>query len=371
MKKALIVGVATGQNPRTVARMIRQELGGNLVRALTISRTEIVRSYRTASLRGYQANADILEGWVWHAALDRRTCAFCWSQHGSLHKLDEVMATHPRCRCTIAPRTVGWEAILGEKGKGIPDSRPKIEKGRDLFEQLSDERKRDILGPAKFAAYQEGKLKLADVAGSRKDPKWVPVGYERSLRDILGEEEAKKWLRLFRQRLAEHEPGFERRVRDLEMDVARRAVEVMHVVDDRGTVLFTATGDKQGIDLTEDQVAACKGKIVIHNHPTGKAFSTKDLRFLLDSRAKELRAIGTDHLYVLRPRPDEDWDWEDARVLVDTVMAQVRREMRDYIYRGIMTPEEADLNFRHQVWKDFAEIRGWEYRREPWPRPTA
>ena len=154
----------------------------------------MLRSYRTASLRSYQANSDIVEGWVWHGARDSRECAFCWSQEWSLHGLIEPFASHPRCRCSPIGRTVGWEAILGEKGRGIPDTRPKIEKGEDLFEQLPDERKRAILGPAKFAVYQNGELKLEDVAGFRRDKKWGLVGYERSLRDILGPKEAKKWM---------------------------------------------------------------------------------------------------------------------------------------------------------------------------------
>lgn len=184
VRDALIAGVATGQNPRTIARQVRQALGGNLVRALTIGRTEVLRSYRTASLRSYQANSDIMRGWVWHAALDRRTCAFCWSQHGEFHEVTERFATHPRCRCSPLPQTKTWQELGFED---VPETRVELEKGRDLFERLSAERKREILGPAKFAAYQEGKLKLADVAGFRRDRKWGPVGYERSLRDILGE----------------------------------------------------------------------------------------------------------------------------------------------------------------------------------------
>ncbi len=130
--------------------------GRELVRALTISRTEMLRSCRTASLRSYRACADIMEGWVWHAAQDRRTCGFCWSQHGRVFPIDAPFATHPRRRCSAVPRTVGWDAILGEKGRDIPDTRPKTEKGEDLFERLSDERKQQILGPAKYAAYQHG-----------------------------------------------------------------------------------------------------------------------------------------------------------------------------------------------------------------------
>jgi hypothetical protein len=46
VRSALIAGVATGQGARQIARRIRGELGGNLTRALTISRTEVLRAYR-------------------------------------------------------------------------------------------------------------------------------------------------------------------------------------------------------------------------------------------------------------------------------------------------------------------------------------
>ena len=44
-RKALIEGVATGQNPRVIARWMRAALGGNLTRALTIARTEVLLVY--------------------------------------------------------------------------------------------------------------------------------------------------------------------------------------------------------------------------------------------------------------------------------------------------------------------------------------
>jgi len=77
----------------------------------------------------------------------------------------------------------------------VPETSAQVERGTlDLFERLPDGRKRQILGPAKFAAYQNGKLKPEDMAGFRRDKKWGPVGYERSLRDILGSKQAEKWI---------------------------------------------------------------------------------------------------------------------------------------------------------------------------------
>jgi hypothetical protein len=48
----------------------------------------------------------------------------------------------------------------------------------------------------RIAAYKVGALKLEDVAGFNRDPRWGPVGYERALADIPGPDNAKKWRTL-------------------------------------------------------------------------------------------------------------------------------------------------------------------------------
>ena len=105
VRDALIAGVATGQGPREIARRARLAMGGNLVRALTIARTEVLRSYRESSRRSYQANDDVVKGWVWHSALGTRTCASCWALHGTFHQLDERLDDHPNGRC-LTPGTL-------------------------------------------------------------------------------------------------------------------------------------------------------------------------------------------------------------------------------------------------------------------------
>ena len=180
VRQALLTGVATGQHPTMIARQVRQELGGNLVRALTIARTEVLRAYRESSRRAYDANSDVVRGWVWHSAANTRTCAFCWSMHGTIHSVDERMATHPRCRCTMVPVTRSWQDL----GFDAPAAAITPAVGTDLFEQLPEAQKRSILGPAKFAAYQEGAITLEDLRGFRRDPRWGLVGFERSLAAI-------------------------------------------------------------------------------------------------------------------------------------------------------------------------------------------
>ena len=183
VRDALVAGVATGQNPRVIAQQVRQALGGNLVRALRISRTEVLRSYREASKRSYQANSDVVKGWIWHSALGTRTCPACWAMHGTFHQLDERLDDHVNGRCSAIPVTKTWEEL---GFKGIPEARRQIETGADLFEKLPDADKEKILGKAAFQAYKAGTVKLEDFVGRKVSREWGTMRYTRSLRDVLG-----------------------------------------------------------------------------------------------------------------------------------------------------------------------------------------
>lgn len=181
VRDALVEGIAIGRNPLKTATMIRAALGGNLARAMTISRTETMRAYRAGTQQTYEANSDLLEGWIWVAA--GNACAFCQSKHGTFHPLSEKMASHPRCRCSMAPRAKTVTPLL----------RTRIIPGDERFAALSTKQQRQILGPAKYKAYSTGAIKLSDLAGERFDPVWGQVGYEKSLSAALGEEQAKEF----------------------------------------------------------------------------------------------------------------------------------------------------------------------------------
>lgn len=77
VRSELLQGLALGWHPTQIAEAIRGALGGNLARALMIARTEMLRAYREATRRSYQANDDIVDGWVWNCACTTRSCAMC------------------------------------------------------------------------------------------------------------------------------------------------------------------------------------------------------------------------------------------------------------------------------------------------------
>lgn len=186
--KALITGVTLGDNPRTVAPLVEQALDISRQRALTIARTEMLRSYRSANLETFNANSDVVDQWIWQADLSPRTCAACIAMNGSEHDLSESMDTHVNCRCTQVPKTKSWDAILSPLGidtSGIEDASPDIPSGADWFDQQSAEVQQQILGKAKYQAYKDGQFQLADVVGHAHDEQWGHSIYERSLADTL------------------------------------------------------------------------------------------------------------------------------------------------------------------------------------------
>ncbi len=184
---ALVNGMLVGQNPREVARSLRRALGTTLSRALTISRTETLRAHREATRASYQANSDIVKGWIWHSALGTRTCAACWAMHGTEHRPDEILDDHPNGRCAMIPKTRTWAEIGKQYGidlSDVPDTNPEIEPGVSLFERLPAEQQIKILGPAKWAAWKDGKFALADVVGRKRSREWGTHRYEKSLKEL-------------------------------------------------------------------------------------------------------------------------------------------------------------------------------------------
>ena len=178
-KKRLVVGVATGQGPKAIAAGLREDLGGNLNRALTVARTETLRAYRESSRETYQANEELLEGWVWLAHLGPRTCASCLAMHGTVHPLSEPMGTHPNCRCSAAPKSKGLES-LGING--LPPRQP-VETGAEWLRRQPQPVQASILGDAGAAAWRSGEVRLSDFVKRTRSPEW---GVSRTARGVRG-----------------------------------------------------------------------------------------------------------------------------------------------------------------------------------------
>lgn len=173
LRLALMRGVALGRNPRQVASEIlsRTEgaFNGGRNRALVIARTEMLDAHRAAAMAQDAANADTLQGWLWAATLDARTCPSCWGQHGTLHSLDEPgPLDHQQGRCARVPKTKSWRDLgfdLDEPADLMPDA-------RSTFDALSPEEQTAIMGEKRLALLQNGDIGWGDLSQKRTTDGW-------------------------------------------------------------------------------------------------------------------------------------------------------------------------------------------------------
>jgi SPP1 gp7 family putative phage head morphogenesis protein len=177
-RAVLIAGLARGSGVQTMARGLRDALGISRARAETITRTEVLRAYREAARRTYEANGDLVKGWVWLSAMSARTCAMCFAMQGTFHKNDETLNDHPMGRCTMMPVTKTW-AELGYPD--VPDRTPVVESGDVSFGRLSAAQQQQVLGSrAAYEAYRDGRVTLKDFVGQHRSGTWGTMRYQLS-----------------------------------------------------------------------------------------------------------------------------------------------------------------------------------------------
>jgi SPP1 gp7 family putative phage head morphogenesis protein len=173
VEDGLIQAVALGISPAATARKIREGLGVNLMRALTISRTETLRAYRAATIQTYRANADVVRGWTWRSARSRRSCAACIALDGTFHQVSEPMRPHVRCRCVLIPTLRNVER----------------DRGADWFARQDAETQAAIIGTdAGYEAFKAGKLTLEDFVGLKHDAQWGDSYFQLSVKRALAGE---------------------------------------------------------------------------------------------------------------------------------------------------------------------------------------
>jgi hypothetical protein len=185
MRRALITGVAVGDNPRDVARdmvgRVEGAFNGGLNRALVIARTEVLDAYRAASRYSHAANADVVTGWVWLATLDRRTCPACWAKHGSEYPVSAPgPLDHQQGRCARMPKTRPWSA-LGINVEEPPDVLPDA---RARFDALPEADQLQIMGPTRLELLKSGQVQWDDLARRRDSTGWRPSYIPTPVRDL-------------------------------------------------------------------------------------------------------------------------------------------------------------------------------------------
>jgi hypothetical protein len=170
--EALISGLGRGIGPRSIAPVVRQALSSTPVRALTISRTAVLDSYRGAMFRNYEANADVLSGWRWLCAKSARSCLACLVRDGTVYPLGTPMDRHVNDRCTAEPVVKGRD----------PSDR---QTGAEWFAAQDEATQQNIMGDKAHAAYKAGDVALSDFVGTQHHARWGTSIRVKSLREVL------------------------------------------------------------------------------------------------------------------------------------------------------------------------------------------
>ena len=161
MREAFARAFSEGWGPLRTARYVRRKVKAvSLDRAKLIARTETNRFYRSASHQVYKANTGVLRGWRWTSAKTPATCIFCLAMDGEVFPADQLLQSHPACRCSMVP--------LPEHDFGGPQ--PTL--GSDYFSRLPREDKLRHLGPTKLGMYERGEITLKDNVKFVESPKW-------------------------------------------------------------------------------------------------------------------------------------------------------------------------------------------------------
>jgi SPP1 gp7 family putative phage head morphogenesis protein len=180
MQMALVQGISLGEGPRTVARRVRRAVDIGRYRAETIARTEMIRSAREAQRQLYTQNPAV-QGYRRQATQDSRVCLACLALSGTLQTTDEIMPSHPNCRCVMVPATMSWAEITGDSS--IPDTRPPVATPERILAGLNDSEIQEIMGEGRYRLWKEGKP-LADFVRVKPNQDWGPTTSVIPLREF-------------------------------------------------------------------------------------------------------------------------------------------------------------------------------------------
>jgi SPP1 gp7 family putative phage head morphogenesis protein len=143
--------------------------------ATRIARTNMTAIMNDAQMEVYDANADIILGYRWHATFDRRTSAICASLHGRFWPLGEQPPgppAHPNCRSILIPVLKDQELqamIDGEETQRVKGSSGEEIVSADVdyegwLKQQDEQFQKDVLGSeTKALLFDRGALGVNDM----------------------------------------------------------------------------------------------------------------------------------------------------------------------------------------------------------------
>lgn len=156
-----IVRNVMGQAPRNAQlgsvgaiQTLRNSLTANVRTALQSFATETRNEF-------YKKNEDIINGYKWCSALDRRTCLVCGSLDGKVYRnlsdIPKMMPLHFNCRCVLLPVIDEFEDVVDVRAaeNGYVDDKITYD---DWLGFQDEKTQKYILGDKRYEMYKQGVL---------------------------------------------------------------------------------------------------------------------------------------------------------------------------------------------------------------------
>jgi len=173
MRNVILEGVRLGRNPLQIARLLTNQFGMGFTDSARMMRTLQLYSYREATRANWIAGG-IVEGWIWYATLDDRTCMSCVNMHGTIHTLDENLNDHHNGRCAMLSYPFGLDAL----NMGDPN-------GLDWFNKQSEAQQVEMMGKAKWEAWKGNQFDFSKLTKTYENDVFGTMRSEASLKDLL------------------------------------------------------------------------------------------------------------------------------------------------------------------------------------------
>ena len=134
--------------------------------AEALARTAVMHVSNTARDIFWQANEDIIKGYMRVETLDERTCIVCGLEDGRIYGVNEpkpFLPQHLNCRGILCPlfksfRELGIDAdeLPATTRASMNGQVPKYTTWKDMLKSASSKEQVEILGPTRAKLYQQG-----------------------------------------------------------------------------------------------------------------------------------------------------------------------------------------------------------------------
>jgi SPP1 gp7 family putative phage head morphogenesis protein len=145
----------------------------------------------------YQANSEVVKGWIYVATLDGKVCHECWPDSGKRFDIGRgpLPPKHTRCRCFSVPEVKTWKELgfdfdeMSASFRSSKDGPVKADiKFGDWLKTQGTETQKDILGATRQKLFSEGMNvdRFADRAGVVCDLKELKSRNEAAFKKVFG-----------------------------------------------------------------------------------------------------------------------------------------------------------------------------------------